>query len=71
MTPTGPQEKEVTLGLFNDKMVEVRDGLTEGDDVILNPKVLLGDAAKTRDDRPSPGGPPRRQRQGRPHREGR
>ena len=38
-------------------MVEVREGLGEGDEVVLNPKVLLGDKAKTRDGAaPSPGG---------------
>ncbi len=50
MTPSGPEEKEVTLGLFNEKMVEVREGLSEGDDVVLNPKVILGDKAKTREE---------------------
>lgn len=57
----GPVEREVTLGAFNDKMVEVRDGLAEGDVVVLNPKVLLGDSkAKTRDEAepPSRGGRP-------------
>ncbi len=64
MTPSGPQEREVTLGLFNDKMVEVKSGLAEGDEVVLNPKVLVGDKAKTRDEpaeapagRRPPGGP--------------
>jgi HlyD family secretion protein len=64
MTPSGPQEREVALGLFNDKMVEVKSGLAEGDEVVLNPKVLVGDKAKTRDEpaeapagRRPPGGP--------------
>jgi len=49
-TPTGYDRREVTLGLYNEKMVEVRDGLHEGDEVVINPKVLLGDAkARTRD----------------------
>ena len=48
-TPAGPEEREVTLGMFNDKMAEVQTGLTEGEQVVLNPKVLVGDAAKTRD----------------------
>src|SRR5262249_20898142 len=49
-TPTGYDKREVTLGLYNDKMVEVREGLHEGDEVVINPKVLLGDnKAKTRD----------------------
>ena len=49
-TPTGYAEREITLGMYNEKMVEVRDGLAEGDEVVTNPKVLLGDSkAKTRD----------------------
>jgi HlyD family secretion protein len=52
-----PIEKEVTLGLFNDKMVEVKDGLSAGDQVVLNPKAILGDKAKTRDEAEAPRGP--------------
>jgi HlyD family secretion protein len=54
-TATGTAEREIELGGFNDKMVEVRSGLEEGDEVVLNPKILLGDKVKTRDD-PSAGG---------------
>lgn len=51
MTTAGPQERKVTLGKFNDKMIEVREGLTEGEDVILNPKAILGDKGpKTREE---------------------
>ncbi|MBX7103257.1 MAG: hypothetical protein K1X57_04210 [Gemmataceae bacterium] len=55
-TPEGPKEREIVVGLANDKMAEIRSGLEEGDEVILNPKVLLGEKAKVRtagDDRPS------------------
>lgn len=46
----GYEEREVKLGLYNDRMVEVREGLAEGDEVVINPKVLMGDnKAKTRD----------------------
>lgn len=49
-TAAGYEEKEITLGLYNEKMVEVREGLAEGDEVVINPKVLLGESkAKTRD----------------------
>jgi len=49
-TATGYDEKEVTLGIYNDKVIEVREGLNEGDEVVINPKVLLGDSKqKTRD----------------------
>lgn len=49
-TPAAPQEREVVLGKFNDKMIEVREGLKDGEEVLTNPKVYLGDKAKTRDD---------------------
>jgi multidrug efflux pump subunit AcrA (membrane-fusion protein) len=53
---TGYEEKDVTLGLYNEKMVEVKDGLAEGDEVVINPKVLLGDSKqKTRDGGAAPG----------------
>jgi len=48
-----PQERPVLLGMFNEKMVEVKEGLSENDEVVINPRVLLGDKAKTRDDTPS------------------
>lgn len=50
MTPTGPQERDVVLGKFNDKLIEVQSGIQEGDEVVINPKVLLGDKAKTREE---------------------
>lgn len=43
-----PVETKVTIGLSNDRMVEIREGLEEGDEVVLNPKAIVGDAAKTR-----------------------
>jgi multidrug efflux pump subunit AcrA (membrane-fusion protein) len=51
-TPTGYERKAVTLGLYNEKSVEIREGLNEGDEVVLNPKVLLApdDKTRTRDD---------------------
>ena len=55
----GYDKREVTLGLYNDKMVEVREGLIEGDEVVINPRVLLGDSKiKTRDIGSSKDGPP-------------
>jgi HlyD family secretion protein len=47
-TPTGFDRREIVLGLYNDKMVEVRSGLVEGDEIVVNPKALLGDKDKTR-----------------------
>jgi multidrug efflux pump subunit AcrA (membrane-fusion protein) len=49
-TATGTEEREVELGTFNDKMVEIRTGLQDGDEVVLNPKAILGDKAKTREE---------------------
>jgi HlyD family secretion protein len=61
MTPTGPQERQIVVGLSNERMAEVRAGLQEGEQVVLNPRVLLGDNAKVRQVAPdggkaSPGG---------------
>jgi multidrug efflux pump subunit AcrA (membrane-fusion protein) len=55
-----PVERLVELGMYNEKLVEVRTGLKPGDVVITNPKVVLGDQVKTRDDgagKASKGGP--------------
>jgi len=38
-----PVEREIELGRSNDKMVEVKSGVHEGDKVVLNPRPLLGD----------------------------
>lgn len=44
----GYERKEVTLGLYNEKFVEIKSGLAEGDEVVMNPKVLLAPDDKTR-----------------------
>jgi hypothetical protein len=51
-TPTGYDRRLVTLGIYNEKVVEITDGLKEGDEVVLNPKVLLAadDRTRTRDE---------------------
>lgn len=36
-----PQERDILLGMCNEKMVEVQEGLAEGDKVVLNPRPLL------------------------------
>jgi multidrug resistance efflux pump len=41
-----PELRPVKIGESNDKKVQIREGLEEGDQVVLNPKVLLGDNAK-------------------------
>jgi HlyD family secretion protein len=47
-TATGYERKPVTLGLYNETMVEIRSGLAEGDVIVSNPKVLLGEGDKTK-----------------------
>jgi HlyD family secretion protein len=37
MTDKGQQRREVEIGLFNDDFVEVKNGLVEGEQVMLNP----------------------------------
>lgn len=55
MTPGGPEEREIQIGLSNEKMAEVKAGLQAGDQVVVNPKALVGSAAKTREDMPEAG----------------
>ena len=44
-SPTGgAQRRQVQLGDSNDQFVVVKDGLSEGDDVVLNPVAYLDDA---------------------------
>ncbi len=43
MTPQGPKEREITIGISNEKMVEVTEGLEEGEQVVLNPRSLQND----------------------------
>lgn len=43
-TPSGPERRPLKLGATNDKMVEVKDGVSEGDAVILNPRAVVPDA---------------------------
>jgi multidrug resistance efflux pump len=50
MGDKGPELRPVVIGDSNDKMVEIKEGVVEGDEVVLNPKVLLGDnKIKTRE----------------------
>ncbi|MFM7149811.1 MAG: efflux RND transporter periplasmic adaptor subunit, partial [Gemmataceae bacterium] len=44
--PEGPIAREVVIGLSNDKMAEVISGLEEGEQVVVNPRVLLTDKEK-------------------------
>lgn len=47
MTASGiPEKHPLVLGQTNDKFVEVKDGLVEGDLVIMNPRAVVSDARK-------------------------
>jgi HlyD family secretion protein len=60
MTEGGPVERLIKLGLSNERVVEVREGLREGEQVVINPRALVGDKVKTRDQRSDEGkGEPR------------
>ncbi len=54
ITKDGPVAKTVTPGMSNDKLVEIKDGLQEGDVVALNPAAIVGDKATTRKPRQAP-----------------
>jgi multidrug resistance efflux pump len=43
MTPDGPEERAVAIGASNGKVAEVKSGLDEGAEVIVNPTALLGE----------------------------
>ena len=42
-TAKGHEEREIVVGITNEKMVEVKEGLQEGDEVVLNPRTLLSE----------------------------
>lgn len=46
LTPEGPEEREIVVGGSNEKMAEVKSGLTEGEAVVLNPRSLLSEKEK-------------------------
>jgi len=43
-TGAGPERRPVVMGATNDKLIEIKDGVNEGDDVILNPRALIAEA---------------------------
>jgi multidrug efflux pump subunit AcrA (membrane-fusion protein) len=61
MTPRGPEAREVELGMKDETNAEIKSGLSEGDDVILNPRSLLSEKEKKNtkeDEKAPPGGKP-------------
>ncbi len=61
-----PEEREVVLGMSNDKMVEVQQGLQDGDVVVVNAKSLFPDKAKGKvgGDKLDPGAAPPQGKEG-------
>jgi len=45
----GPQKRELLLGLSNDKFVEVKDGVAEGEEILMNPRAVMGDQLSDED----------------------
>jgi HlyD family secretion protein len=43
-TPTGYDRRPLVLGATNDQFVEVKDGLVENEEVILNPRAVVAEA---------------------------
>lgn len=43
-TPNGPDRRPLVLGMTNDKVVEIKDGVLEGENVLLNPRALVDEA---------------------------
>jgi HlyD family secretion protein len=41
MTPAGPQKRQVVLGASNNTVIEIKDGIASGDDVLLNPRAIV------------------------------
>lgn len=68
MTPDGPRETPLKLGVSNEKMVEVKEGLADGDVVVLNPRNLSKDnrrdAKPENGDNPAPSGNKKKEKKG-------
>ncbi len=46
LTPEGPVRKQITLGITNQKVIEVKEGLKEGDEVAMNWNTLMTEEEK-------------------------
>ncbi len=44
----GFERRSVLVGLANERMAEIRKGLTEGDEIVINPKVLMDETDRTK-----------------------
>jgi multidrug efflux pump subunit AcrA (membrane-fusion protein) len=47
LTPEGPEERDVVVGRHTEEKAEVQTGLCEGEEVVLNPEVLVNEKART------------------------
>jgi HlyD family secretion protein len=60
LTPNGPEPREIEKGMSDNIYVEIKSGLNEGDEVVLEPGKLLGDkekkSSKQQDDKIVPTG---------------
>jgi HlyD family secretion protein len=43
-----PEEREIVVGMSNDKEAQITSGLKEGEEVVTNPKLIVGEKVKTR-----------------------
>ncbi|MEX2288587.1 MAG: HlyD family efflux transporter periplasmic adaptor subunit [Planctomycetaceae bacterium] len=43
-TPTGPERRPLLIGMTNDKLIEVKDGLKKDEQVLLNPRAVVSEA---------------------------
>jgi hypothetical protein len=48
ITDQGPEEREILVGLSNEKMAEIKSGLAAGEQVVINPRALLSEKDKMR-----------------------
>lgn len=58
ITPDGVESREVTVGMNDEKLVEIKEGIQENELVVLNPRALLSDKEKKttqEDDKTNPG----------------
>jgi multidrug resistance efflux pump len=49
VTPQGPEKRDIGVEMSNDREAAISSGLVEGDEVVINPKALVGDKVKTRE----------------------
>lgn len=49
-TKTGLQRRPLVLGATNDQFVEVKDGVTEGELIVLNPRAMIEEARGVKED---------------------